>query len=301
MSHLPLWSMCRDRCLASLHFPQFSGEGTFMSGSPGELGSDADTYQVVVFAKPDDPEELVELLMQTLGQNRVDARIQTRQVPGLLSERLKEWQAVALVEVLFEHGISAAMFASSEVPSLMHPSVVHHSACREDGLEIFGLDGTVVDRVLWSDLDLLSIGEIPQDAPHHTTTPKMLVVSSAGMPENTSVPTTTFHSPELWLVALHPERVFRIDARQMNYEYLDDRKTASAAVNFRHFVEDIAARSASTWFTPSTHAWLKHESQFQFQFADSDSLRQATLTSLLMRREFEREAASAAHDATSKS
>lgn len=262
-----------------------------MSDSPGSLVSGADTYRVVIFAKPDDPEELVELLMQTLDQNRVDARIQTRQVPGLLPEQLEQWQAMALVEVLFEHGISAASFVSSEVPSLAHPNVIRHAACREDGLEIFGLDGRVVDRVRWSDLELLSIGEVPQDAPHHTTTPKMLVVSSAGMLEDTAVPTSVYHSPELWLVAARPERVMRIDARQMNYEYLGERKTSSAAVNFRCFVDDIAAHAARTWFTPSAHAWLKHESQFQFQFADSDGLRHATLTSLLMHREFEREAA----------
>ena len=259
--------------------------------TPSSLPDPENTaFRVAVFAKPEDPEELVELLMQVLELNRVDARIQTRHLPGLLPERLKKWQASSLVEVLFKHGISSAAFAESEVPSLARPCVVHRAECHVDGLEIDGLHGAEIDRVAWHDVSLLSIGEIPQDAPYHTTTPRMVAASSGGRTEDTSGPTVSFHSPELWLIARRPERVLRIDSRQMNYEYLAHRKTESSAVNFRHFVDDITAHSPDAWLTPSTRAWLKHESQFQFQFADTESLRHATLTGLLMRRAFDRDA-----------
>lgn len=262
------------------------------SGASSEVNTDASAanmFRVAVFGHVNDSQDIAELLAHTLGLNTVDARIHTRHIPGLLPDRLDEWRAAGLVEVLFEHGLSAAAFNEHDIPSLDHPQVVHHAACHENGLQVYGLVGVESGLVCWGNLELISVGEIPQEPPHHSSTGHMVVVTSAPHTENEHVESKGIHGPELWLIARRPERVFRIDHRQMNYEYLGSRKTGSATVNFRLLLEDIVAHAAQAWLTPATHAWLKHESQFKFAFHSSEDLCNTTLTHLLMHREFERQ------------
>lgn len=245
--------------------------------------------RIAVFGHVTDPDEVSALLSQTLSLNRVDAKIRTRHIPGLLPDRMEPWRAFSLVEVLFEHGLTAAVFSESEIPSLEHPVVVHHAVCQEIGFEVRGLTGADVALIRWDDLELISVGEIPQEPPHHSKTGPLVVVSAASHGEDEHVDATVAHGPELWLIARRPERVFRVDYRTMNYEYLGPRMASSATANFRQLVDDIVNRAPQAWLTPSTHSWLQHDSQFKFAFPSSQALRDTTLTHLLMHRDFERQ------------
>jgi hypothetical protein len=52
----------------------------------------------------------------------------------------------------------------------------------------------------------------------------------------------------------------------MNYEYLGERKTDSATVNFRLFLNDLLRNAPQAYVTPSTRAFLTHGAERLYHF-----------------------------------
>lgn len=55
--------------------------------------SQAAEYRVAVFSRCIDVDQLTETLVATPGLNRIDAKIHTAHIPGILPERLTQEQA----------------------------------------------------------------------------------------------------------------------------------------------------------------------------------------------------------------
>jgi hypothetical protein len=89
---------------------------------------------------------------------------------------------------------------------------------------------------------------------------------------------------ELWLACERPWTVYRIVHNQMNYEYLDERKTDSATRNFTLFVDDLSQHAPQAYLTPATRAFLRRDHQRQFEFQSPGDLRDGTILHLLLMR-----------------
>ena len=95
---------------------------------------------------------------------------------------------------------------------------------------------------------------------------------------------TTAHGPELWLVREQPFQAWRIDHLEMNYEYLGDRMSTSAALNFRVFVQDVADHAKAAYLTPSTRAYLETQRAEDYRFDSRESHARAVQLHVLLRR-----------------
>ena len=58
----------------------------------------------------------------------------------------------------------------------------------------------------------------------------------------------------------------------MNYAYLGQRLTQSAAENFPIFLADLCAGAHAAYITPSTHAMLEHNDPGEYEFPSSQAL-----------------------------
>ena len=77
---------------------------------------------------------------------------------------------------------------------------------------------------------------------------------------------------EVIIVRRDPRVAFRAVENQMNYAYLGERRSHSAAENFPIFVADLCARAESAYITPSTHSLLEHKPQGEHEFPSSQAL-----------------------------
>ena len=252
-----------------------------------ETTNEKQEYRVAIFSRYGDVDRFTETLVSVLGLNRIDARIHAAHVPGLLPERLTQKQAESMAAAINELGMSAAVCSESEIPSLEHPTVVHHVACGADGLEVLGLRGAQISLIRWPDLELVSVGSVPLEAGHHSSTESMVVVRSAPHSFDETSDHITSSGLECWLIAKHPQRIYCLTHNQMNYDYLGPRKTGSASANFGEFLKDVAHFSEETFLTPSTHQFLNHDSVDGYTFANSEQLKQATLVQFLLHRVIE--------------
>jgi len=242
---------------------------------------------VTVFSRGEDPEVLAGVLGDTLGLNRIDAKTRAAHVPGILPDRLTRETADSVVAAVHGIGISAATFALAEVPSLDHPVVVHHASCSSEGLEILGLHGARTSLVRWPDLELISVGHIPLETAHHSSTESLVVVHSAPHSVEETFDQPTLSGPECWIIARRPQRIFVLNHNRMNYEYLESRMTESATANFKELLNDLVHYGREAYLTPATHAILKHDSAHGYMFSDTDQLKRTTLVQFLLHRTIE--------------
>ena len=250
-----------------------SDSGSF---SPGEAGFPRPGYCVVLFSLPDDPHEMRDMLVKTLGLHPSDAQIAVRSSPGVLPMRLEQAQAAALVSSAAELGVAAAALPESEVPDFEHGEIVHHLRCVEEGIEVIDFHGRSTDLVPWSCLRVMSIGHVSGER-----TSDFLVEPSAtsGLAPRLRFPPTdsAVHTGlEAWLVRGNPWAGLRINANQMNYEYLGDRKTDSASKNFGMFIADVLHRTPLIYLTPASRAFLEHSLVRHYEFHSADELRRYT-------------------------
>lgn len=245
----------------------------------------SDPLRLVVFARPDDEDALVKVLMDVLHLNRLDARIHAHAVPGVLVDRLSLSQAQQAVRGIRELGVNAIAVPESALPKLEHPEVVHRAACRDTGFEVSGLSGAERLSIAWSDLEVISLGWVPLDKARHFNVESQVVVFSAPHSVEEKVEVTSLYGAELWMTILGSERVLKLDQDHMNYEYLGKRMADSAVANFRLFLADLVQRARSAYLTPATHAFLRHAHLEQYRFDDSAALKRETLRHVLLHRE----------------
>jgi hypothetical protein len=242
---------------------------------------------VTLFSRGEDPDALAGVLAETLGLNRIDAKIRAAHVPGILPDRLTRETADSVVAAVHRIGISAATFARSEIPCLDHPVVVHHASCGSEGLEILGLRGVRTSLVRWPDLEFVSVGHVPLETAHHSNAESLVVVHSAPHSFEETLDQPILSGPECWIIARRPERIFVLNHNRMNYEYLESRMTGSATANFKELLNDLVHYGRAAYFTPATHAILKHGPAHSFTFSDTDQLKRATLVQFLLHRTIE--------------
>jgi hypothetical protein len=77
---------------------------------------------------------------------------------------------------------------------------------------------------------------------------------------------------EALIVRREPRIAFRVVENQMNYAYLGERLSSSAAENFPIFLADLCARAAEAYITPSTRSLLKISEPGDFEFPSSQAL-----------------------------
>lgn len=221
---------------------------------------------VVIFAAPDEPHELADVLARVLGIHHTDAMIHSRIVPGILPDRLSREQADRLVAAVNELGLHAESITAAEVPEFGHGEAVHHVQCPADGLDIFGLRGGLDDCVPWDEIELVCVGVVPQETTKHYLTNEMATLSAARRTTHGPLEVTLPDGPELWFIRRNPFHAYRVDHKRMNYEYLGERKTDSATVNFRLFLDDLLRNAPHAYVTPSTRAFLTHGAERLYHF-----------------------------------
>jgi type II secretory ATPase GspE/PulE/Tfp pilus assembly ATPase PilB-like protein len=239
-------------------------------------------YRVIIFAAPDDPYALREVLVNALAMHPTDAMIRAHAAPGILPDQLTEEEAARWVATIAQSGVHAEAIPAAEVPDFGHTEAVHHARCLDEGLEVIEIHGEEEQLIPWPEVALLSVGQVPQEVSRRyvmqTTT---LTAARRTLPPPLDVAMPS--GPELWVVCMDPVRGFRVDHKRLNYEYLGDRMTDSSTRNFRVFLEDLAGRAASAYRTPATRAFLDHSSVRHYQFDSSEELRRYTAFHLMMR------------------
>lgn len=249
-----------------------------------QASDSADAYRVVVFARPDDPTELADVLHRVLGIHPTDALVHARAAPGALPDKLTSERAEVLVAEIATLGLSAQVLPAAEVPEFEHVVVVHRATCGEAGLDVQGLHDEQHFVVPWADIELIAIGQVPQEVARHYATGEMAALSAA---RRTSKPPIDLPLPPgaaAWIVCRTPQRELRIDHKRMNYEYLGKRKTFSATANFRLFVDDVIARTPHAYLTPSTRDFLERGSVSNYSFDSADKLKHDAILHLVIRR-----------------
>ena len=239
-------------------------------------------HRVVIFAAPDDPYALQEVLVKNLAMHPTDAMIRAHAAPGILPDRVSAEEAARWVVAIGQLGLHAEAIPAADIPDFGHAEVVHHVRCLDEGLEIVELHGQAEQIVRWQDIVLLSIGQVPQEVPRrYVMRTTAFSVSHSTLPPPLDVPLPS--GSELWIACNDPLRGFRIDHKRLNYEYLGDRKTDSATRNFRLFLEDLAEHGKDAYRTPATRAYLDHSSVRHYQFDSSNELRRYTEFHLMLR------------------
>lgn len=241
----------------------------------------SDAWRVVVFGRPDDFQEVADLLSRSCGLNHIDALQHARAAPGLLPDALPRPVAERLVMSLGELGLSATAVPQSAVPDLEAAQHIHHVRCSDIGLQALDLRGDVAETIRWIELKLLSIGTVPEESVRRFDPEGPLLFNSAPAMSARGHPFPMAEGPEAWLIA-EPCRVLRIDHLQMNYEYLGAQKSHSAAVNFRRFIEDVLRHAPHLHRTPATRAWLENLPAERFRFNTPAELERDTLVHWFM-------------------
>lgn len=248
------------------------------------MNDSADLQRVMVLSLPEDPDDLTPVLMEHLSLNRIDARIQVRNLPGLLRQALTPEAADSVCAAIHEVEGYAISVAADAIPDLSHPVHLHHAACTKEGLTIYDLQGDVADTISPDDLELLSIGAMPTESTHHAVDYEPLLHTSTG-PKGSDIELSNMLGAEAFLIAENPFRVFLINHNEMNYESLGDRMSTSATANFRLFVDDIIASSPGLYVTPAARAFTSHGLLTHYQFDNQEALRSHTLFHLIICRQ----------------
>lgn len=237
--------------------------------------------RLAVFSKPDDAHELANVLVDELGLHPTDAMHEAHSVPCVLSPRLTSANADRIAAAIERLGLRSEAIPIADLRAFEDLHTVHHVACRVTGLEILDLVGLPAELIPWDDLEVLSAGETPDGTSHHQLTDDFTVISSARKPHDVGVDVPS-HSPELWVVCRHPERVYRLDASKLNFESLAEHKTNSKRINLRWLLQDIVRHAPQAHLTPATREFLDHDKLTQF--VSPEQLLNVTQLHLLMAR-----------------
>lgn len=250
--------------------------------SAAESPESAGDYRVAVFATPWDLDELSELFERHLHLHPTDARIHAHAVPGLLPDRLTREAAETLASAIGSLGLGCHVFHQKEVPDLDDAETVHHARCTDAGLEIFDIKGESERVVPWSDVELLSIGDVPNDPQRIYQAPEMRSLLAAPTPPVSTHVIPTGTGPEAWISTRGGRQLFRIEHEHMNYEALGEQKTLSSARNFRTFITDLAGRIPQAYLPPATRAFLEHGLVRHFLFHSREEFGRYTQFHILL-------------------
>jgi hypothetical protein len=236
--------------------------------------------RVAIFARPDDPLDLREVLQEELGLNKVDAAVAASHAPGLLPQKLPPDVAERVVRAIGRLGLRAVAVPAESLPDLDAAERVHHLRCSESGLELCNLAGEVDRCWPWEQLKLISVGRVPLETLRHYVTDTVLHANP--VPPDPYLPGGAMHGYEGWLLFEPPLRVLRIDSEHLNYEYLGAEKTTSGTANFERLIAELVTRAPHAFLPPATRKYLTRGPVLDYDFASSEELQEYTLTEYLL-------------------
>jgi hypothetical protein len=255
-----------------------------MSATEAATAPNTTNFRLVVLRAPTDHTLLGEVFRDQLHLNGIDALGRARRMPGVLKDHLTREQAEALAVAIREAGWEAVAVPVNELPDPAHAETVHHARCSESGLALMGLSGEVESQIAWEAVRLLCIGEAPLETSRHYRLNERYVTAGQylhGGPLDLPTPP----SLQLWIECLPPTTLLVVAHQHMNYEYLGSRRTDSATVNFRSFVDDLVRFAPRAVRTPSTEAYLNgHDSQ-RYRFNSADDLAHHVVWQIMLARQ----------------
>jgi hypothetical protein len=242
-------------------------------------------FRVAVFAVPEDEEAFLQVLRDDLGLNAIDAKVRLHGLPGLLPDQMTEPVAARLAAAIRELGVEAQPVQDHELPALEHAPTVHHVRCTTEGLELVGTTGALEETLPWPWFALISIADVPLEAVrHYRVNPTAVIRAGPGRVSPPTLDKPAVRGAEMWIVCEQPFRAIHIDHREMNYEYLGDRKAGSAAANFAVLVDDLARHAPHVYWTPSARAYRNRDPAEQYRFDSQQAHRDATMLQVLLMR-----------------
>lgn len=228
-----------------------------------------DTYRLVLFEAPDDPEAVRDLLCRVTGSHPTDAMQWVARAPGIWRQPIEEAQVRSLLEGLYELGVPAEARKLTALPNLCPPRTIHDAACLPEGFRVKGLRGEPTHWIPWDKMELVAAGRIEQeDEFREVTPPGWVQAASTGLnallrrPQavarrRRAMRVTRDPVSEAILVRRDPRLALRIVSTQMSYASLGDRRKSASSGNFPQLLAEICTRAEQAYITPSTRALLE--------------------------------------------
>ena len=242
-------------------------------------------YRLVIFDTVDQPAELRDLVCRATGMHPTDAVQWLARAPGTWPQPLDDTTVRLLLDGLFDAGIAAEAWRTDLFPDLSPPRSVHRAACTKEGLRIEGLRAEPTHWIPWNRVELICAGKISaEDEFRNVQGPRWPSAVVSGIralalmkPQPSNRRARASRIPrdpigEVLIVRREPRIAFRVVETQMNYAYLGERLSTSAAENFPLFVADLCARADDAYITASTRSMLERREPPEHEFPSSQAL-----------------------------
>jgi hypothetical protein len=242
-------------------------------------------YRLVIFDPIEDPQLLRDVVCRVTGMHPTDAVQWLARAPGTWPQPLGEREVRELLDGLYEAEIAAEAWRTDQFPELNPARTIHRAACLPDGFRIEGLRGEPTHWVPWDRIDLVCAGRVnAEDEFRHVQPPRWPSAVVSGIralalmkprpSHRHSRATRIPRDPvgEAIIVRRDPRIAFRVIENRMNYAYLGDQLSQSAAENFPVFLADLCARANAAYITPSTRSLLERGEPGDHEFPTSQAL-----------------------------
>jgi hypothetical protein len=242
-------------------------------------------YRLVIFEPIAEPAELRDLVCRVTGMHPTDAVQWLARAPGTWPQPLDETTVRGLLDGFYEAGVAAEAWRTDLFPDLSPPRTIHRAACMKEGFRIEGLRGEPTHWVPWDRIELVCAGRIStEDQFRNVQPPRWPSTVVSGIralalmkPNPTSRKGRASRIPrdpvgEAVIVRRDPRIAFRVVENHMNYAYLGNRLSHSAADNFPVFVADLCARADAAYITDSTRSLLENREPGEHEFPSSLAL-----------------------------
>jgi hypothetical protein len=242
-------------------------------------------YRLVIFEPIAEPAELRDLVCRVTGMHPTDAVQWLARAPGTWPQPLDETTVRGLLDGFYEAGVAAEAWRTDLFPDLSPPRTIHRAACMKEGFRTEGLRGEPTHWVPWDRIELVCAGNIStEDEFRNVQPPRWPSTVVSGIralalmkPNPTSRKGRASRIPrdpvgEAVIVRREPRIAFRVVENHMNYAYLGNRLSHSAAENFPVFVADLCARADAAYITDSTRSLLENREPGAHEFPSSLAL-----------------------------
>jgi hypothetical protein len=242
-------------------------------------------YRLVIFQPIEELPPARDLVCRVTGMHPTDAAQGLARAPGTWPWLLEDTEVRAILNGLYELRIAAEAWRTDLFPDLSPARTVHRAACLAEGFRIEGIRAEPTHWVPWDRVELICAGRIGVEDEFRNVQPprwpSLMVAGFRALALMKTQPSRRLtrasripHDPvgEVVIVRRDPRIAFRIVETQMNYSYLGERLTQSAAENFPIFLDDLCARAEAAYITPSTRAMLEHGDPADYGFPSSQAL-----------------------------
>jgi hypothetical protein len=242
-------------------------------------------YRLVIFDSIENPQLLRDLVCRVTGMHPTDAVQWLARAPGTWPQPLGEREVREILDGLYEAEIAAEAWRTDQFPDLSPARTIHRAACLPAGFRIDGLRGEPTHWVPWDRIELICAGRVTaEDEFRQVQAPRWPSAVVSGIralalmkpqpSQRRARATRTPRDPvgEAIIVRRDPRIAFRVIENRMNYAYLGEKLSQSAAENFPVFLADLCARANGAYITPSTRSLLDHGERADHEFPSSQAL-----------------------------